>query len=231
MANKILTKIMSLSKNMDANWEEDLINLNIWDDVCDLYYKFNTDMHKANVILTYIVLAYGKESPRLDLNMDRMDNKVKILKSLAGLSAMSDDDYCKAAVGTLSPYNEIIEFYINYQKDRRFQEIVGAYDFHAKATATMNTSTDLREMAIAAQVFNSAVALREKADALVDQIEKENVHIDSALDKENRTKLSDRRGDDFISHEIYMRSQSKGNDEIDFSSGDIMDKYEQGPLN
>jgi hypothetical protein len=144
---------------------------------------------------------------------------------------MADKDYCNAATGNLSPYNEIIEFYINLQKDRRFQEIIAAYDYHAKATFMMTTASDSKEMESAGRVFNIACGLREKADQMRDEIEKENVHIDSALDKESREKLSDRMGKDFISHEVYMKSMSQNDEEVDFSSNnDIMNSYEEGPL-
>jgi len=231
MADKILDKILSLVKRLESDWEEDLVNLNIWDNVCDLYYLFNADHRKANIILAYIVLSYSKHSPRLDMNMDRMDNKISILTSLGGISAMADKDYCNAAVGNLSPYTEIIEFYINFQKDRRFQEIVAAYDYHAKATFMMTTAMDSKEMESAGRVFNIACSLREKADSMRSDIEKENVHIDSALEKEDREKLSDRMGKDFMSHEVYMRSQQQSDDSADFSGNiGIMDKYEDGPL-
>lgn len=232
MSNKILNKITHLIKNnLESDWEEDLVNLNIWDEVCDLYYKFDQDGRKANIIFAYIVLAYSKHSGRIDMHMNRMENKRKILMSLAGPSAMADDDYCKAAVGHLSPYTEIIEFYVNYQKDRRFQEIVASYDYHAKATAMMNNATDTKEMETAGRVFKIACEMRQNADAMIKVIESENVVLDSALAAEERTKLSDRRGEDYMSHEIYMKGLKNSDDEIDFSSDDILNSYEGGPLN
>lgn len=224
--SKVLHAIERLSNNLESNWEEELKDLNIWEDISPLYYKFDSDNYKANVIFAFIVFAYDRKSKKIDMHMDRMENKRKILTSLAGLSAMADQDYVDAAVGLYSPYNEMIEYYINYQKDRRWRDVVSFYDFHSRASVMATMATGPKDMEFVGRVLKQATGLRNDADAIVEKLEKENVLIDSALAKENRVKLSDRRGEDFMSHEIYMRGLKQR--EVDELAGDvdIMNEYE-----
>lgn len=227
--SKVLALIEKLSQQLDSNWEEELSAINIWEDFAPLYHKFSADRYKANVILAFLVFAYDRESKRIDLHMDRMQSKSKILCALAGLSAMADADYTDAAVGLASPYNELIEFYINYQKDRRWRDIVSNYDYHSKASAMASIASGPKEMEYVGKMLKQASILRNDADQLVAQLEQENVVLDAALKKENRVKLSDRRGEDFMSHEVYMRG-IKQSQQAPLSAAEednIMDQYEQ----
>ena len=226
--SKVLALIEKLSQKLDSDWKQELIAINVWEDFAPLYHKFPGDSYKANVILAFLVFAYDKESKQIDLHMDRMQSKSKILCALAGLSAMADADYTDAAVGLMSPYNELIEAYINYQKDRRWRDIVSNYDFHSKASAMASIASGPKEMEYVGRMLKQASILRNDADVLVTQLEQENVVLDAALKKENRVKLSDRRGEDFMSHEIYMRGIKQASQEPLSSAeeDDIMNQYE-----
>ncbi len=72
-----------------------------------------------------------------------------------------------------------------------------------------------------------ATGLREDADALLKEIEQENVHIDASLQKEGRDKLSDRLNGDHMSHEVYMMSLNKKPQDWKEDPDDILDQYEE----
>jgi hypothetical protein len=225
---KILERILFLVRTEpESDWEPHLVELNIWDDVCPLYYKFPKETRKPNMIFAYIVLAYDKDSPRLDINMDRMELKRKIIISLAGVGAFADVDYADAAVGVESPYNEVIEFYVTLQKDKRFQDIIAFYDYHRKASAMSMMANTIKDMEYIGKVLKIATGLRTDADALLKEIQQENVYIDSSLQKEGRDKLSDRLEGDHNSHEVYMMSLNKKPQDWAEDPDDILNQYEE----
>lgn len=228
MESKVLNTIERLIKrDLENDWESELEKLNIWDDVSDLYFLFNEDTRKANTIFAFIVLAYDKLSNRIEISMDRMENKIKILRSLGGENIMVDLDYNKAAVGTLDPYNKVIDWYIKRQTDRRWSDILSYLDYHSRAQAIAAMATNSREMEVSGKMLKTAGELRALADSLADELRKENVRIDSALKKEDRTSLTDTTPTDYMSHEVYAKGLLQNEEDNSMEkTANFLDEYD-----
>jgi len=212
--SKLLPTFKKLQMQLEADWYEDLDNLNIWQEVQDLYFNLK-DNRKANTILCFIAFAYDKDSDWLDMHQDRMENKCRIMRTLAGDNFQTDQDYVNATVGMMSPYNNVIEWYINYQMDWRFADVLAGFEFHSRAVSMSKMAFDNKEMAAAGRTLSQAKLIRKEADQLLDELKKEMMVLDASLTKEDRKKITDTdRGQKYeFGHEAWLKGRKAQEDD------------------
>lgn len=214
---KPLDLIISLRDKLEENWIPQLRDINIWEDVQEIYLTFPGDFRKANSILSYIIYTYSKNSMWLDLHMDITENKARIMTSIAGISYQTDVDYVSAITGNRDPYHKIIEWYLDYQKDKRWKTIISGFEYHAKAQVISKMSYSAKDMADAGRMLEHADKRLDKANELLDTLRSENVKIDDHLKKDGRVPLSERLEDlgfDFMSHEAALLKKINQNNSM-----------------
>lgn len=197
---KILTKIIQLSKDLEADWEEGLTEINIWDDVEGLYTSF--DRKEANIFMAYIAFAYDASSDKLTVHKDRLQNKKVILTKLAGEATLKKELYIDALLGGNAIIDNVIEFYINNQRDWRWTTVISSLEFASKVRAkSFNADKETGDL------LDQADKRMEKANKMLDQLREEYVDLDSVLEKEEKVKITDRieDTDDFMSWEKYVK--------------------------
>lgn len=244
MESKILDTIKYLYKDLEGNWWGKLEEINIFYDVRELYFvsewevgtpekpienprliekrRFNSSHKVSNTILAYIVFAYHQNSQWLDLHADRIDNKNKIMMSLAGKDYQDNPDFCDAIIGLDEPYNSVIEWFLNSQMDKRWKQILTDYEYHSRAQNIAGYASGAKEMAEVGKMLTAAENRRNRADELLEVLKNENVKIDSALQKEHREPLTERQSDNFMSWETFISNRNKER------KGDLATDYNDG---
>lgn len=210
---RILQKVSELIKNMEADWQPDLEKLNVWNDVDEFYYDImGGDEDKrwiANTIFAFVVLAYHASSDWLQITGDRLENKKKIMKSLAGISYQTNPVLVDAILGDSTDsshgrIDKLIEWFINDQKDWRWSEIISNKEFYSKANILAQGANSIKDMKEAGQMKREATELNLKADGFLDAIRKEYVDLDSALKKEGKVMITERLANDKSSWELFI---------------------------
>lgn len=203
MANNtlILDRLKVLRRNLDGDWTNDLEELGLWDEVAPLYSNL-TQRRDANIIVTYVAFAYHAKSIYLDPFKDRLENKKSIMMRIAGKDCFDRELFLDAVLGGDAIIDEIIEFFINDQRDWRWNTIVSNMEFASKVTAKSRTE-DFKE---SADLLDLADKRREKADKLLEEIREEYVDLDTVLEKEGKAKITDKTAD-FMSWELYVKKK------------------------
>jgi hypothetical protein len=213
--HKVLDLIYVLIDTIEADWREELESINIWDDVQDLYMYNEIDRIQANTILALIVLAYDGNSKFLEPHKDRHDNKVKILQRLAGLNAMQTEVYRKVVFGFEKKVNEFINWYIDYQKDWRWKDIVAADEYHSTALQmSMAGSLSPDVMQSIGKMRMLARTDKKEAEKMRDDLRKEYLNVDLILEKENKPKATEVVTGNFMNHEEWVASDRANKLEI-----------------
>ena len=203
--NRILNRIIELKRHPEDDWQDDLERLNIKEDLA-YFYGMMPDRQIANCILTFIVFAYSADSDYIEPTTDRLENKRNIMKRVAGDGWENKENLLEAVVGDEGGViDNTIEWYLNRQKDWRWNTIISGWEFHAKAQSLQSTASDVKSMNEAASMLNIADARREKSDNLWDQIKREFMDIDSALAAEKKDKLTDRLKKDDSTWELWVK--------------------------
>ncbi len=207
--NKILSKLMEMRDQLEKDWRSDLVDLNMWEEVRFLYGHGSVkplDLRDSNTILVFIGLAYDNESPSIDIDQDRLENKMDIFKSLAGLNWNLNEHYVDACAGVKSPYEEVIEWYIDRQMDWRWSGILANIEYHSKATALARGARDPKSIMDSGKMLASAKASRLEANTDMKKLQEEFVALDVALNREKRKKITDRttKSGKVESHEIWI---------------------------
>lgn len=199
----ILQKILVLKRDLDGDWTEELERLNIWDDVSPLYIELN-NRRQANILVTFIWLAYDGSSEQIEPHKDRLQNKRTILSKLAGKECFTKEIYLDAVLGGNMVIDNVIEFCVNNQKDWRWTSAISSLEFASKARAKSfsadKESGDMLEMADKRQ---------DKANKILDELRQDFVDLDAVLDAEGKAKITDRVEDtpDFMSFELYIKQR------------------------
>ena len=215
--NKILSKLMEMRDQLEKDWKSDLIDLNMWEEVRFIYDN-PLDLRESNTILVFIGLAYDNESISIDINQDRLENKIDIFKGLAGIAWNINQHFVDACAGVKSPYEEVIEWYIDRQMDWRWSGILANIEYHSKATSMARGARDSKSVMESGKMLSSAKAARIEANTDMKKLQEEFVALDVALHKEQRKKITDRttKSGKLESHEIWIIGSSSkldlGND-------------------
>lgn len=81
---KAIELAKKIRKNLDADWTSDIEEIN-FHSVFGAIYTINTiQIEDKNRLICLIIYAYDPESPWLNLEKDRFDNKLKMIDSLGG---------------------------------------------------------------------------------------------------------------------------------------------------
>lgn len=207
--NKILEFILQNVSNLAGDWQEDLELLNVWQDIYPMYFSagISEDRYHANIVLAYTILAYDNQSDWLEPHKDRYENKVKIITRLAGLSAMTVTLFALIVENKHKEAFDLSNWYLNYQRDWRWKDVITAMEYHSMASTMSNKGAlDAQEAVQIGKMLQEAKKVRETADETLNKLRVEFLSLDTALEKENRVKLSDVDNLNFMSFETYRKN-------------------------
>lgn len=205
--HKILEFIYSNHRRLEADWQKDLEDLNIYDDIEHIYKAkgIDGDARIGNIVLAFTILAYDNSSRFLEPHKNRRENKEKILVTLAGVGALAIKLYQDIIDNKHEGAFNLAEWYVKYQKDWRWTDAIAAIEYHSMGTNMSNKGAiDADEAYKLGKVLDSATQQRRKADLLIDELRTEFLNLDTVLEKEGRAKVTDLAAVNFMSYEVYL---------------------------
>lgn len=211
---RALIKILELKRTLDTDWSDDLEKVNIWSSEMKYMHSFirferEQERSMANAILAFIVLAYDASSEFIEPMKDRIENKRSIMKRIAGADALTKEMYIEAVLGDDGgPIDMAINWYIENQKDWRWGEIIDGMETHSKGLLLNRSASTPGEMKEMAPVRLAGEASRLKSDKYLEEIRQEYNDLDTALEKENKPKLTDRLSNDYLSYELHVMKKT-----------------------
>lgn len=209
--DKVLEFMYANRHNLEADWTEDLEQMNIWDDVSFIYDAplVKGDNRIGNTILCFTVFAYNNKSRFLEPHKNRWENKKRIIVTLAGLSALTTMIYPKVIDNSHKESFELSTWYIKHQKDWRWETIIGNIEFHSMAIKMSTAGAiDAQEAVQIGKMLDASKKLRADADEMMDELQTEFMNLDTAMDKEHREKVTDVNVN-FMSYEAYLDTLKK----------------------
>lgn len=201
--DKLLTTIQSLKQDLEADWRNTLDNIGLWPSVQILYKDF-TNWH-ANVILTFIVLAYHRESGWINLHKDRQENKDQIMLDIGGIGALQDEELEKACRGSCDTTMCVVRWLMDYQKDWRWLTIEQCFAFHSEIMHAPRSDDHKKR----GQAISEAIDKRREGDKLLKEIQQEFIAVDSILEAEGLPKITDEGSGPGSWEEFLRRRKNK----------------------
>lgn len=226
--SKLVKAILNLKSDIEGDWSQALEELNILQDIQPIYKLPIVDKVK-NTILSFIILAYDNDSHWIELHKDRLDNKIKIMKRLG--SNADEEPFHSVIYGTHTQTQELVSWLMIYQRDWRWDSAMAYFDYHAeimkfsgvrtpdkeqvsnKEGQLVNEDIDIDKIVAAnikkGELIKKAIEMRLLGEAILKELQKEYVTVDTALEKEGRTKLTETV--DIMKWEHAVRSWSSSN--------------------
>lgn len=183
--DKLLTTIHSLKQDLEADWRNSLDNIGVWTSVQILYKEF-TNWH-ANVILTFVVLAYHKDSGWINLHKDRQDNKEQIMQDIGGIGALLEEELEQACAGSCDTTMCVVRWLMDYQKDWRWLTIETCFAFHSRIMHAAGGEDDRKR----GQAITEAIDKRREGEKLLKEVQQEFLSVDTILEAEGLPKLTE----------------------------------------
>jgi hypothetical protein len=192
--------IISKIKLLSSSWVDELELMNVYEDVEPLY-NIKDKGYNPNVALAFIILSYDRRSEWIQIHKDRIENKTKIMQTIAGLSCMSVERYANIVKGKDDAANQVISWFLDYQKDWRWKTIVRCFEYHSTVMnmPQMGTSKDTLDIG---RCITEAVNKRKEGEKLWKEIKTEFVNLDTILEQEGKHKITENI--DFMSHEQFI---------------------------
>lgn len=222
-----------ISKSLDNDCMEILEERNLHN-IFQAIYNLHISIEDKNRIICFIIYSYDPDSLWLDLNKDRIENKIKILTSL-GVNVDSIEYQT-----ILYNKNEIVEMcvfnYLEELKDWRWQSIYNLLDYSSKMQrfSSQETETErktdeknkegnkftlIEEYDIdkiskvnlqKGAILESAIAKRRTAEALLEEIKKDFLHTDIATKSDYNFNLTDTsKKKDILSWRAYRKERNE----------------------
>jgi hypothetical protein len=226
--SKMFDVVLKLKRDMKADWQDTLDRNGVLDDFMPIYkQKWSTET--TNRIIAFIVFAYDNESGWIQIHKDRQENKEDILLKLG--FKLSDKVAKSVLTGSNKAVEGVVEWFIKFQMDWRWKSILACHQYHSDMTDYANQryqpeapeesilDDDEEEekkpafkmlgedkivgMNIAkGKVLDEAIKRRREGDALMSEIKKEFVALDTVLEKEGKTRIT--AAADIMSHEKWL---------------------------
>lgn len=224
-------KILSdTGKNWLSYLEEYSLNL-----IFKPIYKLDLSITDSNLFVCFIIYAYDSESKKIDINKDRIENKLQIAKSI-GLDIKNKIVY-QAIHNNNTEVNDVILEYLKEMTDWRWQTVFALLDHHSsmirfvnkkseieKRTETVDdkggTTTIEEEFQLSelskinkqkGDLLQQAIAARKQADEIIMQIKRDFVSTDYATNNDLGFEFSDtsKKKIDILSWREFIKNKNK----------------------
>lgn len=181
--DKLLLFIDKRWREGSSDWQADLEAINLWSSVSFLYENY--DRERANHLLAYVVYGYSLHSDWLEPEKDRFENLERIMETITGQPATDEVD--QAIIhGTDETINRLIDFVLDNQQDARFRDVVSNMELHALALRFNREHTDPKKLLEISTLLRQTRIQRQETMALLNEIRREFLPLNTALEKEGR---------------------------------------------
>ncbi len=219
-----------LFKQPEKNHLEHLKEINLFE-CFESIFKLDTTIRNANLICAFLIYAYDPDSLKLDIRKDRRENKVDILLSL-GLSE-DDEIISEILLNESDVFNDCVLLFLEKLTDWRWYTIFSLLDYHSNMMRFANQKTEeeksfdkinkegnvktltqsydidvVSKVNIQkSEVFKKGIEAREKADKLLDDIRKDFVSTDNAVQQDLGFQFTEtaKKKVDIMSWRSYVR--------------------------
>lgn len=202
--------VFEMKKDLSKNHADIFEQYNIQKEVAPIYKIPKSSIKANNIILCFIILAYDNESKWLEIHKDRYQNKLKIMTDLGG--DVKKSPYKEVVTGNSRPVQEVLLWFLTSIIDWRWNSIFTYFDAHSQMMLQAGaktieefttkdekgnnkiTNVDVKELIETnikkTQLITKAHEMRQAGEAMLRDIQKELVNVDTVLNKEGRMSLS-----------------------------------------
>jgi len=210
---KAITAAANISKSLNENHLEYLQELNLHK-IFEPIFKLNYSVEQCNTIVCYVIYAYDNNSNWINLNSDRLDDKLKIFN---GLNAdINDPSYFDIVSGKVVEVQDVIVDYLISITNWKWRTILSCFDFHAiniKIATEPTTSTDELDKAkinkAKGELLKEAIRQREVGENLLKEIQKDYVKTDRATQTDFGFEMTHEKNIDIMSWRAFVRDRNE----------------------
>lgn len=130
-------KLIFLS--IDENHKQYLEDNNLKDTFSGIY-KMGFSQTEENRLICFTIFAYDPDSPKLNIQKDRYENKYQILKGLGG--AVDSTTMQHILTGENEQYNMVVLNYLETLTNWKWIQIFSYLEYHSKMIRFANEKTD-----------------------------------------------------------------------------------------
>lgn len=216
-----------LSDSIDKNCLSELGEANL-EVLFKPIYRLPDNIITLNAIVAFVILAYDNDSPWLNLNQDRYDNKKRILQ---GLDVEITPFLEQVIRNDNDRVNDVIIDYLIEQTTWKWKQAMTFMDYHSsmirfvsKKTETgksidekdaegnkitfveeFDADTVAKANKTKGELLQKALEARKEADILLQEIRKEFVHMDNAVQEDFGFSITDEKKIDPLSWRDFIR--------------------------
>lgn len=202
---KALSLAIQIRKDLDKGWQNQLEEYGLHHIFFPIYKMNDASLEEMNTIICYIIYAYSPDSLWLDIKKDRIDNKKRILHNLdADISKKIFKDIVNNSIN--DTIGTSIFSFLEELKDWRWKVVFDLLEYAARMSRFANAETSAEktktkgkgenEVAVIAsididiiskvnkekgQLLQMSIEKRRQADDMINQIRKEFVATDNAV--------------------------------------------------
>lgn len=193
-----------ISQDLEKNWLPEIEEnglLSIFQPV----FNLNLSLINGNILSAFVIYAYHPDSPKLDIRKDRYENKSSILLAIGG--DINSELFQDILSNSNEDFNNIVLKFLEALTDWRWQTIFSLLDYHSNMLRFANQKTEsekkmdkinkegevkelIQEYDIdtvakvnkqKGELLELAIKSRERAERLLDEIKKDFVSTDTAV--------------------------------------------------
>lgn len=202
--NKAIEAANLISKDLNKNHSFYLEDIGLSKTFSGIYY-LGLPGKDENRLICFIIYSYDPDSKRLDIRKDRYENKYSILESLG--AHMDSEVFNEILTNSNEEFNNVVTNYLESLTNWRWPSIYSLLDYHSSMIrfATQKTEAEksfdkinkegvkttlVQEYDIdtiskvnlqKSEIFKRAIEAREQADKLLEDIRKEFMPTDHAI--------------------------------------------------
>jgi hypothetical protein len=210
---KAIEAAKKISKGLESNHLSILEEINLHR-VFEPIFKLNYPIGVCNTIVVYIIYAYDNHSEWIDINSDRLENKIRILKSLH--ADITELVYADLVYQNISELQDVIIDYLISITNWKWRTILTCFDYHAiniRIATEPTKSTDELDAAkinkAKGELLKESIRQREVGENLLKEIKSEYVKSDRATQQDFGFEMTNEKTIDPMSWSGFIKRKNE----------------------
>jgi hypothetical protein len=210
---KAIEAAKKISKSLESNHLAILEEINLHK-VFEPVFKLNQPIGVGNTIVAYIIYAYDNNSEWIDINSDRLENKIRILKSLG--AAITETVYADLIYQNITELQDVIIDYLISITNWKWRTILTCFDYHAINTRLATEATKSMDELEAAKInkakgelLKESIRQREVGENLLKEIKSEYVKSDRATQQDFGFEMTSEKTIDPMSWSAFIKKKNE----------------------
>lgn len=226
--HKNIEAAKTISQSLKENHKELLEDVNLKEVFAEIF-KMGFSQTEENRLICFVIYAYDPDSPKLNIQKDRYDNKYQILKNLG--AAVDNANMQQILTADNEQFNMIALHFLETLTNWKWIQIFSYLEYHSKMIRFANEKTsteksfkvdkegvktvteeyDVETIAKVnknkGELLNQAQDARKKAELLLEEIRKEFMLTDNATQQDFGFNFTDtsKKKVDIMSWRAYIR--------------------------